>query len=148
MQKSLVNEWMYYECMYFLIYAIFNTIFHSLLHQAYSNFKFLSERESDWCDFGQVSLPYPDSCVQEIRLDGLVLTQQGLWTFSLGRVSWVWPATPLNSLRNRIRWKIAGDHKYLEGAVGNKEFTDISSLPLKFDRGWRSGQNWKELQRK
>lgn len=55
----------------------FNIIFHSILCQEHSNYKFLTERESDWCDLGQVSLLCPDSCVQEIRPHGQVLTQWG-----------------------------------------------------------------------
>lgn len=97
-----------YEWMYFFFHAIFSTVFHSILCQTYSNSKFLRERESDCCDLGQVSLLCPDSCVQEIRTDGLVLLHQGFWAHSLGRASWVWPAIPPNSLRNRICWKTGG----------------------------------------
>ena len=87
----------------------FNTIFHSILHQEYSNCKFLRERESDWCYLSQLSLLCPDICVQEIRPCGQLLTQQGFWAHSLGSVSWVWPATPLNSLRSRVH-EIVKDH--------------------------------------
>lgn len=112
-----MSEWMNeYEYMYFLFHAIFNTIFHSVLCQEYFNSKFLRERESAAVTLGQVSLLCPVSCVQEIRTNGPVLTQQEFWALSPGRVLWVWPAVPLNSLRNRVHWKIVGDQVSRRGS--------------------------------